>query len=83
MMSFVETLYVLRIWMKRLNTKQTLFRTDTHSFLICLVRYHFFCANGVSNMIRYPHTKHKEILITKMIYPRSTINCYITTLVLT
>ncbi len=28
----------------------------------------FACANWVSNMIRYPHTKNKEILIIKLIY---------------
>ncbi len=33
-----------------------------------------FCPNRVSNIIRYTHTKTKEILITKMIYPCSLLS---------
>ncbi len=41
--SFIESLYLLTIWIKRFKTKQTLFHTDTctHIFLISLVTYHF------------------------------------------
>ncbi len=29
---------------------------------------HFFCANWVNNLIMYPHTKNKEIHVTRIIY---------------
>ncbi len=39
---FIEFFHFFRIWIKRLNTNQTSFHTDTHIFLICLVTYIFF-----------------------------------------
>ncbi len=49
-------------------------RQTTYISLICLVTYNCFGANWVSNMIRYPHTKNKEILIINIIYPHTILN---------
>ncbi len=42
-LSFIESLHLLRIWTKRLKTNQSSFLTDTHIYLIRLVTYNILC----------------------------------------